>query len=59
MMIGLVANDQKFLAIENKTFDIVSEGKQAEDLRLCENGRGFRVSILFWEDKVDWLFDAF
>lgn len=31
----------------------VGKGRRSEGLRLCEDGRGFRVSISFWDDEVE------
>lgn len=48
----------KFLAVENKSFDLISEGRLMDGMRICENGQGFRMSILLAKAEVDWLLGA-
>lgn len=33
-------NRRRFLIIENKSFDLVCEGKRLDGMRISENGRG-------------------
>lgn len=40
----------KFVTIEGKSFDLVSEGREMKGLRISEIGRGFRVSISLEEE---------
>lgn len=54
----MVVQRRKFLVTENKSFDVVCEGRKMEGLRITENGRGFRVSISLEEEDVVWLLDA-
>lgn len=49
---------RRFLAVENKTFDVVYEGRNVEGLRLSENGWGFLVSISYGEEDVKWLVET-
>lgn len=49
---------RKFVVIDKKSFDIVSERCQVEGVRISEHGRGFRVSIALDEEEVMWLMEA-
>lgn len=54
----LLPGERKCLTVENKSFDLICEGRRAEGLRVCENGKGFRVSIFLEKGEVEWLLDA-
>lgn len=43
------------MVIDNKSLDVVCEGKKANKIRVSEKERDFRVSITFLEDEVQWL----
>lgn len=40
----------RFPTVEQKTFDIVEEGKQ---VRIYENGKGFRKPIFYRKEEVE------
>lgn len=41
---------------KNKSFDVVSEGKQEDKVRMYDIGRGFRVTISYKSDQeIGWL----
>lgn len=42
-----------FLVVERKTFDLELMDKEVEGLKLGENGREFRSSIIFWKE-ISW-----
>lgn len=42
---------QKFFVVEQKSFDVVEEGR---GIRVYENGRGFRKSIFLQKEDVEW-----
>lgn len=49
---------RKFLAIERNTFDLISDGRQTDGLRICENGRGYRVTIFLENEEVKWFLES-
>ena len=49
---------KKFLAIESKLFDLSVVGTKEDILKISENGRGRRFSILLPEEVVLWLLRA-
>lgn len=48
----------RYLYLEGKSFDLCSEGKKTEGLRITENGRGFRRSIFLDKEEFAWFLDA-
>lgn len=54
----MALNKQKFLRIDRKTFNIICEGRNNDELRICEDGRGFKISILLEDKDVKWLMDS-
>ena len=49
---------KKFLAIESKSVDLSVVGTKEDILKISENGRGRRFSILLPEEVVLWLLRA-
>lgn len=49
---------KRFLAIENKSYDLVCEGRVSDCLQINEDGRGFRRSIFQEKDEYRWFLDA-
>ena len=49
---------KKFLAIESKLFDLSVKGTKEDILKISENGRGRRFSILLPKEVVLWLLTA-
>lgn len=45
---------RKFLVMQSKLLYVIFEGKKVNEIRASENRRGFRASITFWEDEVEW-----
>ena len=45
---------KKFLAIESKSFDLSVVGTKEDILKIYENGRGRRFSILLLAEVVLW-----
>lgn len=54
--VGMYVGQRKFLQVGQKLFDVVGEG---DGVRIFENGKGFRKSILFSNEAVDWLMKSF
>lgn len=48
MVVGL----RRFLFVEQKSFDVVGDGK---GIRIFEKGKGFRKSIFFQKEELKWL----
>lgn len=44
--------------MENKSFDVICEGRKMEGMRICENGKGFQFLISL-EEEVAWIIGAF
>lgn len=42
---------RRYLYNENKSFDLICEGRNTKCLRVCENGRGFRRSVFLERDE--------
>lgn len=53
-----MAEGKKFVMIETKSFDFVSEGKNMKGMRISEHYRGFRVSISLEKEEVEWLVEV-
>ena len=49
---------KKFLAIESESFDLSMVGTKGDILKIFENGRGRRFSILLPEHVALWLLRA-
>lgn len=49
---GMAEQKKRFLVIENRSLDVICERRKMEGLRICENGRGFQVSISFEDEDV-------
>lgn len=48
-------NGQRFLVIDNKSFDMNCEDRRTEGLRICEKAQDFRTIIFLEKAEVDWL----
>lgn len=51
MPVGL----RSFLVVENKSFDMVGE---ESGVRVYENGRGYRKSLFFYKEDLEWLLQS-
>lgn len=50
--------NRKFFLVDRKSFDVIRNGKLLDGLRLCKNGKGFRVTISLVKKEVTWLVDS-
>lgn len=53
-----VNQTRRFVLINSKSVDIMSEGKVLDRIRICENGRSFRVTIWLEKEDIKWLVDS-
>lgn len=53
---AMVQGPLKFLPTGQKSFDIVGEG---DGVRIFENGKGTRKSILYQKEEAEWLRGSF
>lgn len=49
---------RRFLAIENKSYDLVCVGKNLDSPRISENGAGFKRSIFLNKEEFEWLLES-
>lgn len=50
--------NKKFFLVDRKSVDVVRNERKHDGLWICENGRGFGVTISLGKKDVDWLVDA-
>lgn len=48
----------KFVVVEREVLWLCDKGRKVEGLKVCWNGNGFHVSIIFWAEEVEWLVNS-
>lgn len=46
-------NGRNFLIVDNTSFDLLCEGRRMDEMKICENSKGFLVSILLVKKEVN------